>query len=185
MQFLVSYLGCSKPSKHQSLVQANPTVNQAKTMDPSAPAWLRSYKAQSAIIPNFASQVRPETNGPPIPNNKGLEATSSIGERDEWPKHLDTENAAAADAFAFPSTISLTLHNGSSLDKSYSDTTPTSSPPKLSFNQDTDENETTPEWANPLAINPSQRRRPRGALCRFFNAVRMLLTSKTQNTLAH
>ncbi|KAL8810636.1 MAG: hypothetical protein Q9200_002428, partial [Gallowayella weberi] len=34
-------------------------------MATAPPAWLQNYKAQSAIIPNFASEVRSEIDGKP------------------------------------------------------------------------------------------------------------------------
>ncbi|KAL8869094.1 MAG: hypothetical protein Q9174_004525 [Haloplaca sp. 1 TL-2023] len=131
-------------------------------MDPTPPAWLRSYKAHHASIsPNYASQVRPQTPAafvrpqtpaafvrqvPADASPANDEKTATI----EDSQQSNTEAAAASDSFAFQSTISLTLHNGLSLDKTYSNSTPNSSPQKASFNHDVEEKPAVPERKRPM-----------------------------------
>ncbi|KAL8851441.1 MAG: hypothetical protein Q9221_003620 [Calogaya cf. arnoldii] len=99
-------------------------------MESTPPAWLRSYKAQSAIIPNFASQVHTELDGNPTtkapPGPLSSQNKTNKG-------NYSYEDTTATNQFTFPSTISLTLHNVVSLDKSYSNLTPDSSPKKATF----------------------------------------------------
>ncbi|KAL9581572.1 MAG: hypothetical protein Q9212_003825 [Teloschistes hypoglaucus] len=177
--------------------------------EPTPPAWLRSYKAQSSIIPNFASQVKPDAEsrqkpvvgGNPFGQDKAAEQ-----------KQIEIESAATANAFSFPSTISLTIHNGLSLDRTYSNSTPNSSPKQPSFNRNT--NEKTPPNSSPKQplFNPdaNEKTRPsrtssdptipdqksaapvevatsrrRGPICRFWASIGAMLKKKTQNKLAH
>ncbi|KAI4249790.1 MAG: hypothetical protein L6R40_000579 [Gallowayella cf. fulva] len=152
-------------------------------MDPAPPAWLRSYKAQSAIIPNFASQVRSEID-PQHPTTVPPERTLTEKEDQEKTKHAEPE-ATAANPFTFPSMISLTLHNVGSLDKFYSNSTPHSSPHKTSFDPQLDQH---PAFRKTKPASPrdlSARDRRRGPLCRFLAAIRRVLVSKTQHKLAH
>ncbi|KAL8969651.1 MAG: hypothetical protein Q9183_001901 [Haloplaca sp. 2 TL-2023] len=157
-----------------------------KTMDPSPPAWLRSYKAHHASIsPNYASQVRPQTPGAfikeapiePIPSKDEKKAPTTVTD----PQHTDPEpTAAAGDAFAFQSTISLTLHNGMSLDKTYSNSTPNSSPQKASFHQDViDEKPAVPRMSERRRTGdePVQKKR-RGTVCRVLAEWRGMLRKK-------
>ncbi|KAI4100610.1 MAG: hypothetical protein L6R37_005368 [Teloschistes peruensis] len=158
--------------------------------EPTPPAWLRSYKAQSSIIPNFASQVKPDAEsrqkpvvgGNPFGQDKAAEQ-----------KQIETESAVPANAFSFPSTISLTIHNGLSLDRTYSNSTPNSSPKQPSFNRDANEktrpdrtssDPTIPDQkiATPVEVPTSRRR---GPICRFLAIIGARLKKKTQNTLAH
>ncbi|KAI4249933.1 MAG: hypothetical protein LQ352_005482 [Teloschistes flavicans] len=159
-------------------------------MEPTPPAWLRSYKAQSAIIPNFASQVKPDADSrqkPVVAGNPFAQDKAAEQER------TDTESAATANAFSFPSTISLTIHNGLSLDRTYSNSTPNSSPKQPSFSRDTNEqarpnrtssDPTIPDqkMVTPVEIPPSRRR---GPICRFWAGLGARLKKKTQNTLVH
>ncbi len=150
-------------------------------MDPSPPAWLRSYKAHSSIIPNYASQVRPTENG--STTTKAATQLSPPSVQNVKPTEHDKSEPADANPFAFPSTISLTLHNAGSLDKTYTDSTPNSSPRKANFQSNYHEK---PTVERTVPIPPSlPHKRPRGPLCRLLVAIRSLLRAKTQNTLAH
>ncbi|KAI4179009.1 MAG: hypothetical protein L6R41_008086 [Letrouitia leprolyta] len=150
-------------------------------MDPAPPAWLRSYKAHSSIIPNYASKVKPETNDhskPPIPS----EDTTFSTENEKTSKQ-ESGADAVTNPFTFQSTISLTLHNAGSLNTSYTNSTSTPSPSKPIFSQRYEEN---PPFRDDVP-NPTGKlsNRRRGPFCRFLAAIRVLLRSKTQNTLAH
>ena len=150
------------------------------SMDPTPPAWLRSYKAQSAHIPNFASQVRTELDGKPAtkepPNPKFSEEKETKGNN-------ANDDTTPANQFTFPSTISLTLHNVVSLDKSYSNSTPESSPKKETFHPRLEQHPALREKGLALDDAPSQKRR--GTMCRLLAAIRKVLASKTQHRLAH
>lgn len=151
-------------------------------MDPSPPAWLRSYKAHSSMIPNYASHVRPSENDSAT-TKPAPEPSLRTGQNERLTEH-DNSESAEANPFAFPSTISLTLHTAGSLDKTYTNSTPEpSSPQKADFNSGCDEKPAT-ERALPLSASPSKNHR-RGPLCRFLAAIRALLKSKTQNKLPH
>ena len=141
---------------------------------PSPPAWLRSYKAQSSAIPNFASQVQTRVNQPP--------ASHKISDDPkETPDRLisRTDTPAPIDRIKFPSTLSLSLHNQVSLNDSYAHSTAASSPRKPIFDQGA-------RYNNPstggIAVQKSRRR---GPICRFLAAIRAALGSRTQNTLVH
>ncbi|KAL8644762.1 MAG: hypothetical protein Q9210_007087 [Variospora velana] len=149
-------------------------------MDTSPPAWLRSYKAHSSIIPNYASQVRPDTEGDPT-NKTAPESSLRNVENEKSTHHKDT-TSADHNPFTFPSTISLTLHNAGSLDNSYTNSTSNSSPQKATFGQRYDE--MPPGRPLPRSTDLSTHR-GRGPVCRFLAGIRGLLKSKTQNTLAH
>ncbi|KAL8678729.1 MAG: hypothetical protein Q9224_007090, partial [Gallowayella concinna] len=99
-------------------------------MATAPPAWLQSYKAQSAIIPNFASQVRSDIDENPAAKTPPPDQTPPLKREDEEKKTPTQPDANTADPFTFPSMISLTLHNVGSLDKSYSTSTRESSPQK-------------------------------------------------------
>ncbi|KAL8697545.1 MAG: hypothetical protein Q9201_007075 [Fulgogasparrea decipioides] len=150
-------------------------------MDPTPPAWLRNYKAQSAIIPNFASQVRPETDDR-APTTTPRQETGYSDDNNRKSRNMDPE-PASADPFTFPSSISLTLHNGTSLDNSYSNSTPNSSPQKASFSQDVKEKSTQQRSIPALTAQSQQQQRRRGSLYRFLAGIRKSLTAKTQNKL--
>ncbi|KAL8735390.1 MAG: hypothetical protein Q9166_000935 [cf. Caloplaca sp. 2 TL-2023] len=151
-------------------------------METAPPAWLRSYKAHSAMIPNYACQVRTEVDSKPTtkaPPEKQLSSRENIAQL----QNTDIDDNTVADPFTFPSTISLTLHNVVSLDKSYSNSTPDPSPKKPAFNRGLDEEAISAPTAPNLRDHPANRRR--GPLCRFLAAVRRMLASKTQHKLVH
>lgn len=148
------------------------------SMDPAPPAWLRSYKAHSSIIPNYASKVRPEADQRP----KDDRATTFNTENEKTSKQED-DAEAVTNPFTFQSTISLTLHNAGSLDTSYTHSASTPSPSKPTFSQRYGENPPFQDDASTPTGKLSNRRR--GPFCRFLAAVRVLLRSKTQNTLVH
>ncbi|KAL9597012.1 MAG: hypothetical protein Q9219_005438 [cf. Caloplaca sp. 3 TL-2023] len=150
-------------------------------MDPTPPAWLRSYKAHSSIIPNYASQVRPDLNDSATPR-KHSNGLLTIKEDEKAPKPEATENAAA-NPFTFPSTISLTLHNVGSLDNTYSNSVSTSSPAKQSFSRHDTEKPVPGQSMYSLPTPMSNRRR--GPICRWLAAIRASLKMKTQNKLVH
>ncbi|KAL8978564.1 MAG: hypothetical protein Q9205_005877 [Flavoplaca limonia] len=137
------------------------------SVDPTPPAWLRSYKAQSAHIPNFASQVRTELDGKPAtkepPNPK-------LSEEKETKGNNANDDTTPANQFTFPSTISLTLHNVVSLDKSYSNSTPESSPKKETFHPRLEQHPALREKGPDFDDPPSQKRR--GSMCRLLAAIR-------------
>ena len=169
------------------LPPAMTTIDTTKeTMDPIPPAWLRSYKAHHASIsPNYASQVRPQTPGALV-KEVPVEADTSKDEKTATvtdSQQTETEPAAASDTFAFQSTISLTLHNGLSLDKTYPNSTPNSSPQKASFNHDINEKPAVPEQRRPMP-EPLQQDR-KGTLCRLLASLKRSMRSKMQNTFAH
>ncbi|KAL8804113.1 MAG: hypothetical protein Q9182_002746 [Xanthomendoza sp. 2 TL-2023] len=93
-------------------------------MATAPPAWLQNYKAQSAMIPNFASEVRSEIDGKSAA--KALPDQIPSTKEDEE-KYAESDSTTTT-PFTFPSMISLTLHNVGSLDKCYSNSTPQSSP---------------------------------------------------------
>ncbi|KAL8626281.1 hypothetical protein Q9189_008033 [Teloschistes chrysophthalmus] len=180
--------------------------------EPTPPAWLRSYKAQSAIIPNFASQVKPDAESRQKPVVGGNPFGQFGQDKAAEQKQIETESAVTANAFSFPSTISLTIHNGLSLDRTYSNSTPNSSPKQPSFNRNV--NEKTPpdsspkqpsfnrdayektrpnrtssdptipdeKSATPVEVPTSRRR---GPICRFWASIGARLKKKTQNRLTH
>ncbi|KAL8935655.1 MAG: hypothetical protein Q9216_005319 [Gyalolechia sp. 2 TL-2023] len=150
-------------------------------MDPAPPAWLRSYKAHSSIIPNYASKVRPETDDSAAAHLPAKEAPSTT-ENEKTSKHEDLADTVT-NPFTFPSTISLTLHNAGSLDTSYTNSTSTSSPSKPSFGRRYEENPIATDDVTSSTGKLSNQRR--GPFCRFLAAIRVSLRSKTQNTLAH
>ncbi|KAL8769552.1 MAG: hypothetical protein Q9209_004483 [Squamulea sp. 1 TL-2023] len=129
-------------------------------MASAPPAWLRSYKAHSAIIPNYASQVRTEIDNKP-PTNQFPEQNLSEKEINEKTKHTDVDDTTTPNPITFPSTISLTLHNVVSLDKSYSNSTPESSPKKASFNPPLEQH---PALRPRIHEPPHERRRGPGNL---------------------
>lgn len=150
-------------------------------MDPSPPAWLRSYKAHSSIIPNYASQVRPDENGSAMSRTK-QEHTPLSSENEKTPEYEHTGSAAAT-PFTFPSTISLTLHNAGSLDNSYTNSTSASSRQKPTFKRTYDEKSGLAQTtATSTGVSTNRRRT---LLCRFLATMRGLLKGKTQGTLAH
>ena len=155
-------------------------------METTPPAWLRSYKAQSAIIPNFASQVRTELDGKSA-KKASPQPLQSEKEDHEKAKYSDSDTAVTHQ-FTFPSTISLTLHNVVSLDKSYSNPTPESSPKsspqKASFEPRLEQHPALRQTA-PKVLGPPPRERRRGPICRFLAAIRRAFGSKTQHKLAH
>ncbi|KAL8949792.1 MAG: hypothetical protein Q9222_004135 [Ikaeria aurantiellina] len=150
-------------------------------METAPPAWLRSYKAQSAIIPNFASQVRHDVDHKPaiapLPEHPSTRPAEPQN-HEQWKR-----KSTGVDHFTFPSTISLTLHDGSTLEKCYSNSTPNSSPKKSSFPRYSQEQRGR-AYSTPIQSS-EVRSRPRGPLCRFFASIRNLLTAKTQNTFTH
>lgn len=143
-------------------------------MDSTPPAWLRSYKAQSAIIPNFASQVRTELDGNPATKAR---PESSLSEKEA------NDDFTASNRFTFPSTISLTLHSVVSLNQTYSNSTPESSPKKTSFDPRLEQHPALRQTGPDLQDRPQERRR--GPICRFWAAIRRAFASKTQPRLAH
>ncbi|KAL8940414.1 MAG: hypothetical protein Q9211_002279 [Gyalolechia sp. 1 TL-2023] len=150
-------------------------------MDPAPPAWLRSYKAHSSIIPNYASKVRPETDDSitaHVPANK-----SPSNAENEKASEYDDAMDQATNPFTFPSAISLTLHNAGSLDTSYTNSTSTPSPSKTSFGRRYEEDLMAGEKVPAPDGKLSNQRR--GPFCRFLAAIRVVLRSKTQNTLAY
>ncbi|KAL8636137.1 MAG: hypothetical protein Q9226_009288, partial [Calogaya cf. arnoldii] len=120
------------------------------------PAWLRSYKAQSAIIPNFASQVRTELDGKPA--TKAPPEPLSSEKKTKKGDH-SYEDTTATNQFTFPSTISLTLHNVVSLDKSYSNSTPDSYPKKATLNTQLEQHPALRQRGPELHDRPQGRRR--------------------------
>ncbi|KAL9019263.1 MAG: hypothetical protein Q9185_003437 [Variospora sp. 1 TL-2023] len=149
-------------------------------MDTSPPAWLRSYKAHSSVIPNYASQVRSDTDGDPT-NKTAPESSLRNVEHEKSTHHEDT-TSTADNPFTFPSTISLTLHSAGSLDNSYTNSTSNSSPQKPTFGQRYDNMPSGRPL--PRSVDLSTHRR-RGPVSRFLDGIRDMLKSKTQNTLVH
>ncbi|KAI4172661.1 MAG: hypothetical protein LQ343_003401 [Gyalolechia ehrenbergii] len=150
-------------------------------MDPAPPAWLRSYKAHSSIIPNYASKVRAETDDSATAQVPVKETPSNI-ENEKASKHEDGADPVT-NPFTFPSTISLTLHNAGSLDTSYTNLTSTPSPSKSTFGRRYEDNPIAGDDVSTPAGKLSNQRR--GPFCRFLAAIRVLLRSRTQNTLAY
>ncbi|KAL8750742.1 MAG: hypothetical protein Q9199_006873 [Rusavskia elegans] len=147
-------------------------------MDSTPPAWLRSYKAQSAIIPNFASQVRTELDGNPATKAP----PEPIQSEKETKGYHANDDTTATNRFTFPSTISLTLHSMVSLDRTYSNSTPDSSPKKASFNPRLEQHPALRQGGPDLHDRPQEKRR--GPICRFLAAIRRAFVSKTQHRLA-
>ncbi|KAL8993013.1 MAG: hypothetical protein Q9169_006656 [Polycauliona sp. 2 TL-2023] len=157
--------------------------------NPTPPAWLRSYKAQSAHLPNFASQVRTE-----LDNNKPLSKAAPpeplLSGKPTLENHANDETTTT-NQFAFPSTISLTLHNVGTLDKSYSNSTPDSSPKKASFDPRMEQHPVFRQSKGPdqpfhtrsHEDEPEQKRR--GTICRLLASIRRAFVSKTQHKLSH
>ncbi|KAL8668868.1 MAG: hypothetical protein Q9168_006513 [Polycauliona sp. 1 TL-2023] len=162
-------------------------MDQTPAMDPTPPAWLRSYKAQSAHLPNFASQVRTELDGKPTTKAPPEPTTPE----EETPKDHTADDTTATNQFAFRSTISLTLHNVGSLDKSYSNSTPDSSPKKPSFDPRLHQHPVLRQTGPPnrpavrLTENDTHEKYRRGNTCGLFSAIRRAFMSKTQHKLAH
>ncbi|KAI4204567.1 MAG: hypothetical protein LQ350_001117 [Teloschistes chrysophthalmus] len=61
--------------------------------EPTPPAWLRSYKAQSAIIPNFASQVKPDAESRQKPVVGGNPFGQFGQDKAAEQKQIETESA--------------------------------------------------------------------------------------------
>ncbi|KAI4184853.1 MAG: hypothetical protein LQ348_004482 [Seirophora lacunosa] len=140
-----------------------------------------SYKAHSSIIPNYASQVRPDTDTSPITATAQEPTSRNI--EDEKTTDQEETKPAADHPITFPSTISLTLHDAGTLDTSYTHSTSTSSPQKPTFGRPYED---MPARGPPLPRSPDlSPHRRRGTLCRFLAGIRDLLRSKTQNTLSH
>ncbi|KAI4140814.1 MAG: hypothetical protein L6R39_005647 [Caloplaca ligustica] len=148
-------------------------------MDPAPPAWLRSYKAHSSIIPNYASQVRPHSDGNAM--TQAAQDTRQPNKEVEKPaKNEETNTTATANPFTFPSTISLTLHNAGSLDNTYTNSTSTGSPQKPTFDEHHDVKSATGRTGPTSFDAPIKRRR--GTICRFLAGIRGLLKSKMQTS---